>query len=138
MTTFAGVLAGLDEFPTYPNIDASLTKDELTKIPYRVLSTLLGSPLSKTAPQSKSNDLRITRTKQVGDIQHLFSHIKKTYRAQWVVLQGGGPEPPTLKVPTAPPPSSSKKGKKKVEKGDTPTARWVRLDEVSDAKYVFL
>lgn len=27
---------------------------------------------------------------------HVFSHIKKTYRVQWVVLEGGGRDPPSL------------------------------------------
>ncbi len=40
--------------------------------------------------------LRIAGIRPGGDVIHIFSHIKKTYRVQWIVLEGGGKEPPSL------------------------------------------
>jgi A/G-specific adenine glycosylase len=92
--------------------------------------------------------------KPAGDVVHVFSHIKKTYRVQWVVLEGGGNEPPEL----SPDVSESGKGKgksvnggkrkrakKKSEESDLSevdgplgttaiTAKWTPLEQVADAK----
>lgn len=40
-----------------------------------------GSPVSE-------DDLRIAKTKPAGDVLHIFSHIRKTYRVQWILLVG--------------------------------------------------
>ena len=43
--------------------------------------------------------IRISQVISAGDVLHVFSHVKKTYRTQWVVLEGGGSSPPSLLVP---------------------------------------
>ena len=48
-----------------------------------------------------SDILRIVTIKAVGDMVHVFSHIKKTYCVQWVILEGGEDEPPGLPQRTA-------------------------------------
>ena len=85
---------------------------------------------------------------------HVFSHIRKTYRVQWVLLKGGGDEPPQLR-PKSGSEASSTMGKGKVaQKGKTrkrpeasedseagkiavsEVAGWVPLDRVEHAKCV--
>ena len=94
-----------------------------------------------------SDILRVVTIKAVGDVVHVFSHIKKTYRVQWVILEGGEDEPPGLHeelclspVPTLKSdkrgkmPSSSKSAKSSGSSKDTAVARWVPLEGVESAK----
>jgi A/G-specific adenine glycosylase len=168
-----GLLAGLHEFPTVPNISgASATAAKVADIPNGLLKDLLVDPplylYSGSKPQGRSklgsgNDredddsaegaMRIVHVKPAGDIVHVFSHIRKTYRVQWVLLKGGGDEPPKLRNKFAS--STEAKTKTKVaQKGkprerseacedsepgkasSTEVARWVPLDQVEHAKYV--
>ncbi|KAI0790408.1 DNA glycosylase [Abortiporus biennis] len=122
-----GLLAGLHEFPTLPSTGTgttSLSNSEMNEIPHRLLSRILVTPplpyhpLSLPGSKSHStqrpiragdeeeaqnpNDdsLRIIKIKPAGDVIHIFSHIKKTYRVQWVVLQGEyGQQPPSINIP---------------------------------------
>ena len=61
-----------------------------------------------------SDILRIGTIKAVGDVVHIFSHIKKTYRVQWVILEGGEDGPPELHeelcLSPVPTPKSDKRG----------------------------
>ncbi|KAJ6631123.1 DNA glycosylase [Mycena sp. CBHHK59/15] len=142
-----GLLAGLDEFPTSPNVAATSSARQL-KIPLELLSVLLHHSVSirdaqgkPSGPQvSPSPGLRITKVKPAGDVVHVFSHIKKTYRVQWVVLEGGE-SPPELAAKRAAQKSSATakaagKGKGKPGKpGKTAesggVSMWVPLDEVA-------
>ena len=100
-----------------------------------------------------SSTLRIVKIAPAGDVIHIFSHIRKTYRIQWVVLEGGGAAPPCLASPTqaAPPVGGPSKrtnavgGKKAARARNAPCttghqretpvqAMWVPLDDVTDAK----
>lgn len=129
----SGLLAGLDEFPTLANVSTA-SNTELTKIPYELLSGLFSAPLRPYSKDRKNDAsvLHIDKIKLAGDVVHVFSHIKKTYRVQWVVLQGGSCTP-TLRVKdTVDPP---KRGKRKVVESVI-NGRWVPIDEVANAKYV--
>ena len=83
--------------------------------PHRLLSDLLTVPLQpykRTAQEDRLNRdpsgvldgktakagdlLRIVNIMPAGDVTHIFSHIRKTYRIQWVVLEGGKSDPPSL------------------------------------------
>ncbi|KIJ65864.1 hypothetical protein HYDPIDRAFT_87439 [Hydnomerulius pinastri MD-312] len=163
-----GLLAGLHEFPTVPNISgASATAAKVSEIPNSLLKNLLANPPpSFRQNDSKSQDppspsdstdgaLRVVHVKPAGDVVHIFSHIKETYRVQWVVLEGGGDEPPELKndptlstVSTGGKNKRRQKGKRRKRSDDsegseaenggsqsstTLVARWVPLDEVEDA-----
>ncbi|KZT10266.1 DNA glycosylase [Laetiporus sulphureus 93-53] len=115
-----GLLSGLHEFPTAPNVPVTISYPAQIQIANAVLSDLLACPpqdgqdgshagtsedctLGESAGTecSSSRTLRIVKTEPAGDVIHVFSHIKKTYRVQWVVLEGGGDEPPFL-TPLAP------------------------------------
>ncbi|KAF9228370.1 DNA glycosylase [Gyrodon lividus] len=155
-----GLLAGLHEFPTVPNISgASATAAKVAKIPNDLLTDLLVNPPSPFHPKDwklqdscSSSDAtdgatRVVDVKPAGDVVHGFSHIKKTYRVQWVVLEGGGDKPPELHnspmsptLPTSEKNRKLRKGKPNYSEGSQAedrsvamVARWVRLDEVEDA-----
>ena len=90
--------------------------------------------------------------KPAGDVLHIFSHIRKTYRVQWILLEGGGEPPelnPAYQCSTSPPEAEEKpnaKAKSKAKVGDTkvsaksknkeqsPSVRWVRYEDVEEAK----
>lgn len=87
-----GLLAGLYEFPTSSNVSKTTSRIAQTKIPDKLLSQFLRSSVlpydAKKRKETPEDRLRITSIKPVGDVIHVFSHIRKTYRPQWVVLQG--------------------------------------------------
>ncbi|KIK81555.1 hypothetical protein PAXRUDRAFT_155855 [Paxillus rubicundulus Ve08.2h10] len=165
-----GLLAGLHEFPTVPNISgASATAAKVAEIPSDLLRDLLINPPvplhpkdGKTRDPCSSNDsmdaaLQVVHVEPVGDVVHVFSHIKKTYRVQWVVLEGGGDEPPelhnALTLSTLRTGGRNKGSRKdqlrkcsdrskdsKADDGEsqsiitgTPIAQWISLDDVKDA-----
>lgn len=99
-------------------------------------------------PDENDDVLEIAKILPAGDIVHVFSHVKKTYRAQWVVLEGGD-RPPDL-LPGAQAEKrhvmDDEKGKRTrnkrqgngtstISNPDRPvSAVWAPLDEVADAK----
>ncbi|KAJ8488849.1 hypothetical protein ONZ51_g3283 [Trametes cubensis] len=180
-----GLLAGLHEFPTAPNVPerSSSPSSAHVELANSLLSALLVAPppaQSTTAVTSRGQaarrstsqssaehlgSLQVVKVVPAGDVLHIFSHIRKTYRVQWVVLEGGTSEAPPPLVPAPdfasfgaamPKTSKGKKasGKKRAtgpdEDDDTrgtssssatapssaPAAQWVRLEAVADAKYV--
>ncbi|KAI0065237.1 DNA glycosylase [Artomyces pyxidatus] len=163
-----GLLAGLHEFPTTPDVSLSISSKEEKNIPRVLLSTMFKKPpvglrsdsKSTTPPSTASRDIgeapSIVKIQRAGDVLHVFSHIRKTYRVQWVVLEGGGSAsaPPEL-VPNSTQLTSKnakavkhkgvKKGHTKVSSDEAATgaitgataspasAMWLRLDEVEHA-----
>lgn len=94
-----------------------------------------------------------------GDVLHIFSHIRKTYRVQWVVLEGGPSEEPPALVQepdftlfgAAAPSTSKGKAPPKTRKGSSDRSRgkispaaasrpqgslWVPMEAVADTKCV--
>jgi A/G-specific adenine glycosylase len=128
-TTFVGLLGGLEEFPTVPVEDDEAEDSEidntLTHMRDLILddvappTTVPKSSNHKTSPAETSNPtssplLRVTRVKEADDVLHIFSHIRKTYRVRWVLLEGGSDAPPQLRprsTPADPDRSTKKKGK---------------------------
>ena len=91
---------------------------------------------------SEGLHLRISKIKVAGDVVHLFSHVKKTYRAQWVLLEGGS-TPPTLKSNLEVEIPVKRSGKRKFspatggpDAASPAHAMWVLFDDVADVKYV--
>lgn len=129
-----GLLAGLHEFPTKPDVPADISAAETAQIPQALLSSLLKKPPLPLKPR-KSNTktpaedpLRIVQIKSAGDVLHVFSHIRKTYRVQWVVLEGGAKCPELL--PFCVP---SESGVAKVPRGRTKKPKQQDVDSDSDA-----
>jgi A/G-specific adenine glycosylase len=125
-------------------------------VPAKILSTLVqDGSLLKTTPKNQKrvrNDpvqterLTISSIQPVGDVVHVFSHIKKTYRVQWAILEGGANPPATLLGASLHDEPPLKKFKEKVAVKDVnvtamhipsgPMAVWVPLDKVVETKYV--
>lgn len=110
-----------------------------------------------------SGGLRLAHIKEAGSVLHVFSHIRKTYRVAWVVLEGGQGPPKLLSsqvTPWQPPkktPTVARATKRRratqasmpeevidvdadecgQATGEPPTRlRWVPLEQVRAAKYV--
>ncbi|KAL4071255.1 DNA glycosylase [Scleroderma yunnanense] len=151
-----GLLAGLHEFPTVPNIsEAATTPGSAPDIVDKLLTNLLVHPPSLVRKGYQSQEsrcgstngiLQVVTIRPAGDVVHVFSHIKKTYRVQWVILEGGGDEPPALRddscLSTVSTSGSNKRRKTSAAfKGEnssgssqgTPTTRWLPLEEVESA-----
>ncbi|KAI0674510.1 DNA glycosylase [Trametes maxima] len=162
-----GLLAGLHEFPTAPNVPVTSSTPTSARIAIAdsLLTALLVSPPppaaparpsaapsdtqaarrsnSRTSSGSPGSPLRVAKIVPAGDVLHVFSHIRKTYRVQWVVLEGG----PTDGPPPLPSKAKEKaKGKPRVAAKQTAaagasrgspasqaTTQWVREDAVADA-----
>ncbi|KAI5986914.1 DNA glycosylase [Pisolithus albus] len=148
-----GLLAGLHEFPTVAAVSDSLAAStDDPEILDKLLANLFVNPPPLLLQDSNSQKvnceatgtLRVAMLKPVGDVVHVFSHIKKTYRVQWVILEGGGDKPPKLqgesRLPTVPTHEIKKGGgrdrRRKVSRtskggnASTTVAQWVPLDEV--------
>jgi A/G-specific adenine glycosylase len=99
-----GLLAGLHDFPSRAGLSTeSGPKDPkaLKEVAFEVLQEVLVTPPSRPTTTTKAQrnnlamegDVKRVRVKKIqlaGDVLHIFSHIRKTYRVQWVVLEGGG------------------------------------------------
>ena len=103
-----------------------------------LLSRLIKSPPPPIDSQSKAADTtlsvgvpRLVKIERAGDVLHVFSHIRKTYRVQWVVLEGGGANPPELAKRSSVASSSARKTKVTMPK---PESMWIPLDDVQKAK----
>lgn len=136
-----GLLAGLHEFPAAENVSKPpKSLKEAAKISETILSNLLvsiPSPVNFLSGKSTDEALRTVKIQQVGSVLHVFSHIKKTYQVQWVLLKGGGDKPPAFRadVPIL------DTGKRRQETADANEitfagVRWLSYDEVSQAKSV--
>jgi len=134
-----GLLAGLHEFPTSPEVPTSVSPSEESETAMTLLSSLIKSTsldlLSRADGMTSTTALRLVKLERAGDVLHVFSHIRKTYRVQWVVLEGGGTCPPELarlSTPAVPRIPSSKRLK---ASGDSPKSEsmWIRLDKVEEA-----
>jgi len=150
MSVRAGLLAGLYEFPTSANVSRSISAARIMAIPQELLSTLLSRPLApyevsstrskRPGEQSRSDTAcRITKVIPVGDVMHVFSHIKKTYRVQWVLMVGGD-SPPALetvaRVESNVTKNAIKAGKLKTQKPSNLSpisAIWLCFEEVPKA-----
>jgi len=126
-----GLLAGLYEFPTHANVSRDTSHTSQEKI-----TTEITAQLEKDKSPSS-----MSAVKSVGDVLHVFSHIKKTYRVHWIVLEDGGKCPPSLyfsgSEDFSPRKANVKKGAVKIKSAISPkNGRWVPLQEVNEMKSV--
>ena len=105
----------------------------------RLARDLLAHLVQCTSEQSISEIIPI------GDVLHVFSHIRKTYRVQWVIMKGGLAPPQVLSNEISdelerPPGKQPTKGKRKTKKVTISTQRsqngaiWIPLNEVAETK----
>jgi A/G-specific adenine glycosylase len=114
-------------------VPTSISVSSETETALTILSHLLECPLLSNASSKVPQPVdapRLVKIERGGDVLHVFSHIRKTYRVQWVVLEGGGANPPELATRSA--------SKVKKVKGQGSSSKiesmWVRLGEVGNAK----
>jgi A/G-specific adenine glycosylase len=94
---------------------------------------------------SDTAEIRVEELSIVGDVAHIFSHVKKTYRVVWTLVTNGG-KPPGLSKETKRTKSSGKVVKragkqanseheKKTQGCSDPDMEctWTSLDEVANA-----
>ncbi|KAJ3813083.1 DNA glycosylase [Lentinula aff. lateritia] len=100
-----GLLAGLYEFPTTNMASASALMEMASDSVHQHLLDVLKDPVLPCKEKSLQNlepkcysspEYCVVNVTPMGDVSHVFSHIKKTYRVQWVVIEGGT-QPPLLK-----------------------------------------
>ncbi|KAK7451136.1 hypothetical protein VKT23_012813 [Stygiomarasmius scandens] len=138
-----GLLAGLYEFITTPNISTT-AKRELLKLTSTQLSSLFGDSfgildfesIQSQKEQAHDNSCHVADVVSVGDVLHVFSHIKKTYRTQWVVLQGGSSPPAFASSPAANVSGQKRTSKKRADTENSNVfqqAMWATLTEVPKA-----
>lgn len=151
-----GLLAGLHEFPTVSNVSGvAVAFENAPKIVDELLTSLMIHPPSPFQKGSRSQEsrgemmngaLQVATLEPVGDVVHVFSHIKKTYRIQWVILEGGKDVPPELYAEACPSTvsicgsdkrrritSTSKGENNPGSSNGAAAARWVPLEEVESA-----
>ncbi|KAK0466268.1 DNA glycosylase, partial [Desarmillaria tabescens] len=119
-----GLLAGLYEFPTEANISETASDTRLVEILRAQLSSLLQSPIrvpESTDKKRSDASCTVVKIKSAGDVSHVFSHIRKTYRVQWVIIEGGD-EPPETAAPQGP------------HNGRFKDRMWKSLNEISTSK----
>lgn len=137
------------------------------ELSHRLLGTILAVPpqpnartaqarhnraAAETPGEPAESALAIAQIKPAGEVVHVFSHIRKTYRIQWVLLHGGGshppalaPRPPAIGGAAAPTKKSSRGGTRQASdsaKGlrasedapSPPGALWTLLEDVPEAK----
>ena len=86
------------------------------------------TPVGPTAATTCPSAVCVVKIVPAGDVLHIFSHIRKTYRVQWVVLEGGSADgpPPLVQQPASclspdPGPAIPKTTKGKGVKGKSKT-----------------
>lgn len=94
------------------------------------------------APKRPSDTPHVEKVHSVGDVVHVFSHIRKTYRVYWTVITGVG-GPPALRVSTEVQPTQKKSTRTKKSALTSvsgavspPNSAWVKLSDVEHAKCV--
>ncbi|KAI6046406.1 DNA glycosylase [Pisolithus marmoratus] len=140
-----GLLAGLHEFPTVPAVSESLAVSKNSQeMLDKPTTPFLQDSNSQKVGCGTSRTLRVTTIKPVGDVVHVFSHIRKTYRVQWMILEGGGDKPPELQGEPRLSTREMIKGNGKDRRrkasrtsrggsASTSAAQWVPLEEVESA-----
>ena len=146
MNFLPGLLAGLHEFPTVERI-LSARSDDSVHLHSLIMRYLKNGSQILESPKQSSAMPHLAKVHPVGDVVHVFSHIRKTYRVSWAVLAGPG-GPPTLNAPGVQPASKKSTRAKKLAStsGNNPggavsppantACQWVKLSNVEHAKYV--
>lgn len=132
MIVSTGLLPGLYEFPTYANVSKDTSHNTRDKVTTAIMAQL----------QKDRSPLVISAFKSVGDVLHLFSHIKKTYRVNWIVLEDDGKHPPSFYFSSLEDYSQRRADVKKdpvkikgaILTDEAENGKWVPLKEVDEMK----
>ncbi|KAG0198679.1 hypothetical protein BGX28_007890 [Mortierella sp. GBA30] len=118
-----GLLAGMWEFPTVEQeqlrADIQMSSVSSTGLStYKERSSSSLKYLTETLGQdwiSRSKDLQL---RDIGSVQHLFSHIRKVYHVEWVLVRNTTDQNCAVKITT---------------KGRQPEMVWLTADELATA-----
>ncbi len=149
---YPGLLAGLYDFATSANVSKNISCQAVKDTSLRLLGVLFGrtfhetTNLSSVARSESNNDVNqghMVKISVAGDVPHVFSHIKKTYRVVWIVMTGGDRQPEFDQNPKSGESQEnslkrrnrSKASHKNFHGTVIPTERlWVPLSQVADTK----
>ena len=122
-------MAGLYEFPTSDNVSKSIKPAAQERLGRDILVHLVQCTSEQT----------VAKIIPIGDVVHVFSHIRKTYRVQWIIVKGGMAPPKVITHEM--PHSLEQQLEKKTTKGNckAPTKSsqnglWIPLNEVGETK----
>ena len=122
-------MAGLYEFPTSANVSKFIKPAAQEKLGRDILAHLVQCTSEQT----------VSKIIPIGDVVHVFSHIRKTYRVQWVIVKGGF-APPRVITHEMPHDFKQQLGKKSTKVGRKATTQgsqnglWIPLNEVAETK----
>ncbi|KAF9447147.1 hypothetical protein P691DRAFT_761024 [Macrolepiota fuliginosa MF-IS2] len=146
-----GLLAGLYDFTASVNVTKSISdqavKAASLKLIGETFEQTFHDPICLSSTRVCGSDvgkLRVARVSIVGDVSHVFSHIKKTYRVVWALVTGGDGPPELgkdfgLDQPLKRPPQHQGKGSASnpgsSQGVSPPTERtWTPMNEVAGTK----
>ena len=145
-TSCAGLLAGLWDFPVVPDVLSSPDSPTSTfeSQAYKLIKTAIPSCSSSTS------NVQIISARHVGSVEHVFSHVRKTFEVVIVELESERDEEPGVEwstfvdeKPNEDDNEEVKKPAKKKRKFDKPQekegdgeekVKWAAEDEVANAK----
>lgn len=148
-TSCAGLLAGLWDFPAVPDVSSSPDSPASTfeSQAYELIKTAIPSCSSSSSSKSK---VQIISARHVGSVEHIFSHVRKTFETVIVELESESNEEPGVEWstfvderPNEDDEGGAKKHAKKKRKIDKSQekegevevkVKWVVEDEVANAK----
>ena len=123
-------MAGLYEFPTSDNVSKSIKPAAQERLGRDILVHLVQCTSEQT----------VAKIIPIGDVVHVFSHIRKTYRVQWVIVKGGLVPPKVLTHEMPHELEEQQLGKKSTRgnrKAPTQCSQnnlWIPLNEVAETK----
>lgn len=141
-----GLLAGLWDFPVVPDVSPSPGSPSPTF--ESQARTLVESAIPSCS--SSTSNVQIISVKYIGSVEHIFSHVRKTFETVLVELESEREEEPGVKggmfvderlveddgSGVKKPAKKKRKFDKRQEKegGDEEKVKWVVEGEVADAK----
>ena len=94
-----GLLAGLHDFATLANMSQRLAAESTESLSLKSLGAMFGCVFREDATVNSDKNAQTIAVAQVsiiGDVFHVFSHIRKTYRVVWILMTGSD-RPPMLR-----------------------------------------
>ncbi|KAF9188044.1 hypothetical protein BGZ50_001560 [Haplosporangium sp. Z 11] len=82
-----GLLAGMWEFPTVEQDQLQADHKQTTPSTYEQRSISSRTYMTETLGLDWINDCKDIQSLDLGSAQHLFSHIRKVYHAEWVLIK---------------------------------------------------
>ncbi|KAH7044866.1 DNA glycosylase [Linnemannia elongata] len=118
-----GLLAGMWEFPTVEQDQLQARHKNSSLSTYKQRSEASREYLIETLGMDWIKSCTDIQRRDLGNVQHLFSHIRKTYHVEWVLVQGQAADRETKLVDSP----KSKQG------SSVPETEWLSTEELATA-----